>query len=830
MDIVSPQFFDLIDTFKCRDIPFVHHLEELDTESLRRHYAEARAVCLAFHGYQKTTDKMLDIAKAIKDELEKPRRIAPMNRLTSGYHRLLYLQGELKIEVKLVIFPASTHAYFRWVGDAGKLEKQTFLNWMQNVPCGVRRQCAHRLPLSRRRRSKNMRRLKFATVCSGIGAPEQAWKPLGWQCSFASEIEKFPSEVHRLRHPGIPNLGDIYSIYVDTDAKVIYNTSDGQKVKRIPGGGESLQVWHVCSGCGGLLRSDPTGNVGLDEASRHEVQEQSKIRGRESLPSKRVKKQQTSNQNGGKGNKEWNNNSPLGLRGVRQKLCSCQWEAANRGASLRLQQTNGSDVAVPSVPFQVAPEKQGHSKAVSISDLDLLAAGFPCQDLSVAGKRKGLKHEDETPTRSGLFFRIVEIADAIGQRWTLLENVPGIFSSNEGRDFATVVGELAGATFDVPRDGWRTAGVAIGPKGLVEWVVLDAQWFGLAQRRKRVFIVRDSGDWANRPPLFLNGDRLSGNPPTRREAGQRTAATIGAGAPSRRNGGSSPTEGHFVAKALASSDGGIDREDRHTVIPIQEIGKRQSSNPMNGVGHGQPGDPMFTLQKTAEHGVCVPQISPPLRAGGNETGGDRPHGTDVDTCESLIPEIARSVAAERDGYNDGSDQTYIPEVARALQERDSKGTDSDTKDGRLLPVAFYSKGSGQEAGQLSPAIRATPHDTSHANGGSPPAIAFTIHGSREGTQSVATPTNIAGTVREATGSAIQNSSNTLVSGYAVRRLVPEECELLQGFPRYFTRIPWNGKPAEQCPDGPRYKCLGNAMACPVVRWIGRRILEVHDIK
>ena len=67
------------------------------------------------------------------------------------------------------------------------------------------------------------------------------------------------------------------------------------------------------------------------------------------------------------------------------------------------------------------------------------------------------------------------------------------------------------------------------------------------------------------------------------------------------------------------------------------------------------------------------------------------------------------------------------------------------------------------------------------------------------------------------------------SSMQVRRLVPVECEFLQGFPRNFTRIPWRGKPAEQCPDGPRYKALGNSMAVPVLAWIGKRIKIIEEI-
>jgi len=68
------------------------------------------------------------------------------------------------------------------------------------------------------------------------------------------------------------------------------------------------------------------------------------------------------------------------------------------------------------------------------------------------------------------------------------------------------------------------------------------------------------------------------------------------------------------------------------------------------------------------------------------------------------------------------------------------------------------------------------------------------------------------------------------SGLSVRRLTPTECERLQGFPDGWTAIPYRKKPADQCPDGPRYKALGNSMAVPVMRWIGQRLAMVEAIK
>ncbi len=185
----------------------------------------------------------------------------------------------------------------------------------------------------------------------------------------------------------------------------------------------------------------------------------------------------------------------------------------------------------PNVPNLGDVTKITKERIEQLGHVDLLVGGFPCQDLSVAGKRAGLRNDDGSATRSGLFFTGMQIAEWSGARYVLVENVPGLFSSNKGRDFAAVVGEMAGSEFDVPGDGWGNAGFAVGPKGLVEWATLDAQFVrveshprAVPQRRRRVFIVRDSGNWTDRPPIFLVRESLLGHPPPRRQAGQRIAA------------------------------------------------------------------------------------------------------------------------------------------------------------------------------------------------------------------------------------------------------------------------------------------------------------------
>ncbi|MCD0280512.1 DNA cytosine methyltransferase [Xanthomonas melonis] len=192
----------------------------------------------------------------------------------------------------------------------------------------------------------------------------------------------------------------------------------------------------------------------------------------------------------------------------------------------------------------------------ALGPLDVVIGGSPCQDLSVAGKRAGLGG-----ARSGLFHHQLRIFNAArhlcGARWLVWENVPGAFSSNKGRDFAVVVGALAGSELTVPADGWNNEGVALGDNGLVEWSVLDAQWFGVAQRRRRVFAVLDTGDWAGRPPVLLERDSLRGDSAPSREARQSVAGSLTASA-GRRGGVNDPERGQLIAFGGNNTSGPID--------------------------------------------------------------------------------------------------------------------------------------------------------------------------------------------------------------------------------------------------------------------------------
>lgn len=339
--------------------------------------------------------------------------------------------------------------------------------------------------------------------------------------------------------------------------------------------------------------------------------------------------------------------------------------------------------------------------------IHLLVGGTPCQSFSVAGLRKGL----DDP-RGNLALVFLAIVDRFRPTWVLWENVPGIHSSwSDGPhsietkataeagivnrrlareagfddEAARLFGDVA--EFDQTNDfdcflsGLEQLGYGVATR------IFDTQFFGLPQRRERVFVVGHSGgQWQRAAAVLFDRESLRGNPPPRREAREGTAVVSPIGTRS----GIAADRGDGLIKSIRSTDVGISREDADTLIP---------------------------------------------------------------------------------------------DVAWALQERDSKGTDSDTKDGHLLPVVSFNSREDPLSGDIPGSL-----------GSSSP------------------------------------QAQSIQTGYAVRRLTPKECERLQGFPDDYTRIHYRNKPADLCPDGPRYKALGNSMSVPVIRWILKRILAVHEIK
>ena len=178
-----------------------------------------------------------------------------------------------------------------------------------------------------------------------------------------------------------------------------------------------------------------------------------------------------------------------------------------------------------------------------IPEHGIITGGFPCQDLSVAGKRAGLAGQ-----RSGLYWQIVRLVEELSPKYLILENVPGLLSSNGGKDMGTVIGALTDRGYGV---GWR---------------VLDAQYFGVAQRRRRVFIVGCLGDDGAAPGEILAlCEGLSGDTPSRKSKGQNPATDAGTSpAPSLltmregcAGGGKGPLISEDISLTLATGNGQV---------------------------------------------------------------------------------------------------------------------------------------------------------------------------------------------------------------------------------------------------------------------------------
>lgn len=324
--------------------------------------------------------------------------------------------------------------------------------------------------------------------------------------------------------------------------------------------------------------------------------------------------------------------------------------------------------------------------------VDVLAGGTPCQSFSVAGLRRGLDDE-----RGNLALEFARLADECNPAFTVWENVPGVLS-DRGNAFGCLLAALAGEAAPLlpPGGRWTDAGYVLGPCRTIAWRILDAQYFGLAQRRRRVFLVACPRGGADPRKVLFEFDGLRRDTAPRRKAGTD------------------------ITQSLARS-----------------------------IGSGGPDD------NRAQGRFYVPQIVEQAMSSKWSKGRSGPAGD-----ESQDPDVSNAVTHPL-GRNHGR------EVCIAIQ-----------------------------AG----AVRENPQSGPQGKGYREDGLAFTLEARAE-VQALA-----------------------MRAEMRVRRLTPLECERLQGFPDNYTRIAWRGRSAEDCPDGPRYKALGNSMAVPVMHWLGRRIL------
>ena len=549
---------------------------------------------------------------------------------------------------------------------------------------------------------------------------------------------------------------------------------------------------------------------------------------------------------------------------------------------------------------------------------DMIVGGPPCQSFSVAGKREGL--DDERGNLTLIYTELIDHADTIRRKHgkppavILYENVPGLLSDKTGA-FGCFLAALAGEDEELQPTGkrWSDAGVVLGPQRAVAWRILDAQYFGLAQRRRRVFVVASARAGFDPAEVLFEFDGVRRDIAPSRESGQEVAGNAGASAEK-----SNEWPAKIASTLNAAFGSKLGLENQHInggaplFVPAQAFGVpgnwvgRKPENGGNSTRFMPEVAPsqtamdrhaVITFQCTDESRCTVPPLGftsssfaqykegvGTLRANGGDLGGGsetlvlnkKPVAFAQNTRNEVRliggkGDIAGALAAQS-GMKQTTYIANIPSDALSTEERELLSSE-----GKEAVIAFNSRQdpvSGDVFGALdtsSPQAQAVAYGctptklndvvntitASYGQGGvdletKPLALvtaiaddvtpktseeigftlsatdykcpqAIAIQGSMIGRKPENGPQ---GSGHDDTGVCFTQTAidrHAVATQTAVRRLTPVECERLQGFPDSLTEIPWRNKPADQCPDGHRYKALGNSMAVPVMRWIGERI-------
>ena len=464
--------------------------------------------------------------------------------------------------------------------------------------------------------------------------------------------------------------------------------------------------------------------------------------------------------------------------------------------------------------------------------IDLIVGGSPCQSFSTAGLRKGL----EDP-RGNLMLTYLAFIKSRKPKWVIYENVPGILSSNGGRDFASLLQGLEIC-------GYKCA-----------WRILDAQFFGVPQRRKRVWLVGYFGNIEPATKVLFEQESLSGNIESRRNSQKDASSTLENGI---RIVGALDTQCGADKLSHQSCNAGHIFVDS-TSLPFVKVQPSLLARDSRGIdNYATEVGGKIVLHKDASD-VWPQEILPlaiPYVAW--NSGAKANFGWDV--CENVSPTLcARGPNAVGFQTSQLRKQGKIDlrNVAPTLLADTGSG-DNETK---VLQVFENHPNSSRVTGPVDvcPTITArcgtgggnVPFALSsfNSNGlknGNPNAgcaketnIAKTIDASipnpakHQGGVAIVSPTltqckgSKGGCSDEAIAeiTAIQSATNS----FAIRRLTVTECERLQGFSDNYTKISYNNKPDDKCPDSHRYKALGNSMAVPCIAWLGKRIDNVHKI-
>jgi DNA (cytosine-5)-methyltransferase 1 len=453
----------------------------------------------------------------------------------------------------------------------------------------------------------------------------------------------------------------------------------------------------------------------------------------------------------------------------------------------------------------------------------VLLGGTPCQGFSVAGLRRGLADD-----RSNLALRFCALAVHFSGSVVVWENVPGVLSMPDnafGCFLAALVGADAPLVSPDKRGRWPSAGVVSGPQRTAAWRVLDAQYFGVAQRRRRVFLVADPGD-GSAPEILFEREGLRRDSPPRREAGERPAPTLsartqgggGLGTDTDLDGGLIPT---FSIQAAAQKENPAHGPDSVGVVYTLEaraevqcvaFDTTQITSPAN-VSVPKAGDPCHPLAAGA-HPPAIIAFQPRIARNGRGNMGD---------CVNALQAESGTT-----GKGDAA-----PCVAIAFPERLGSTAHASAENvspclGAVNPTAVaigsFQQNSMAGKGTLgydpdTQVLRPVKPQADHQMLviGEPPVVGF------QSSQSGVRLVDIHATLDANNG---PRRHNGVVQGYQVRRLTPRECDRLQGFPDDWGLVPGpHGKPMS---DSQRYKQLGNAVNVAVSTWLAQRI--AHHFK
>ena len=477
------------------------------------------------------------------------------------------------------------------------------------------------------------------------------------------------------------------------------------------------------------------------------------------------------------------------------------------------------------------PEVPNHGDFTTIAaeaaaDLALLVGGTPCQSFSVAGLRGGMDDH-----RGNLALEFVRLAARARPRWIVWENVPGVLTSGNGRDLGSFLGALAALGY----------GFA--------YRVLDARWFGLAQRRRRVFVVGYLGDWRRAAAVLAESPRVLGDPPARGSTRAGAAAGVEGGARgvvsalTVSRGGADDNDaqaGHIVAHTLrgAGFDASEDGTGRGTPLVVAKTllaaSPRIDAETETFVAyqcHGSNAGPMGTLRKGNGHLTGgVPFVTHTARA----VQEDNQNGV-------LVSDKAGTLRANAPGTTAVGTLVFVSPVAAPLTT--TPHADNESQESKLVAyyeaalddVGFCASRREREVIAFDETQITSPENRSRglpgepspslAKGARPPTIAFNIYpASGQGADLEATTTTTIASGINVTALSASTERGTRIVGpqAGVRRLTPTECERLMGTPDGYTAIP-------DAADGPRYAALGNSIAVPVLAWIFKRIAFVDSI-